>query len=432
MAFHASRRDFLHVGVVGGLGLTLTDFFRMEQAQAEQKDYVSKEGTAKSVIFIYMPGGMCHQETFDPKPYAPIEYRGPMGSIQTKVEGTLINETWRQTATITDKIAICRSMSHGEAAHERGTHNMFTGYRPSPALTFPSMGSVVAHEFGPRNNLPPYVCIPNQPNKFAGTGYLSSSYAGFSLGSDPASSNFQVRDLKLPGGVDDKRFVTRRRILDAVNDHFVSKEKSDSLDAVDSFYNRAYAMISSQKAREAFDINKESAKTRDAYGRNTAGARLLLARRLVEAGVRFVTLTYGGWDMHSNISNSIKSQVPSFDQAFAALIRDLSDRNLLDSTMVCIASEFGRTPKINGNAGRDHWPKVFSVILAGGGIKQGIVYGSSNATASEPEENPLNVQDWATTIYDRMGIVADKELMAPGDRPIEIVDGGKVRQALLA
>jgi uncharacterized protein (DUF1501 family) len=432
MAFQSSRRDFLHVGVVGGLGLTLADFFRMEQAQAEQKNYVSKEGKAKSVIFIFMPGGMCHQETFDPKPYAPIEYRGPMGSIQTKVEGTLINETWKQTATITDKIAICRSMSHGEAAHERGTHNMFTGYRPSPALTFPSMGSVVAHEFGPRNNLPPYVCIPNQPNKFAGTGYLSSSYAGFSLGSDPASGNFQVRDLKLPGGVDDKRFVTRRRILDAVNDHFVSKEESDSLDAVDSFYNRAYAMISSQKAREAFDINKETAKTRDAYGRNTAGARLLLARRLVEAGVRFVTLTYGGWDMHSNISGSIKSQVPSFDQAFASLIRDLSDRNLLDSTMVCIASEFGRTPKINGNAGRDHWPKVFSVIMAGGGIKQGIVYGSSNATASEPEENALNVQDWATTIYDRMGIVADKELMAPGDRPIEIVDGGKVRQALLA
>lgn len=432
MAFHASRRDFLHVGVVGGLGLSLADFFRMEQAQAEQKHYESKEGPAKSVIFIYMPGGMCHQETFDPKPFAPIEYRGPMGSIQTNVEGTLINETWKQTATVADKIAICRSMTHGEAAHERGTHNMFTGYRPSPALTFPSMGSVVAHEFGPRNNLPPYVCIPNQPNQFAGTGYLSSSFAGFSLGSDPASGNFQVRDLKLPGGVDDKRFVTRRRILDAVNDHFVSKEKADSLDAVDTFYKRAYSMISSQKAREAFDINKEDAKVRDTYGRNTAGARLLLARRLVEAGVRFVTLTYGGWDMHSNIAGSIKSQVPSFDQAYATLIKDLSDRNLLDSTLVCIASEFGRTPKINGNAGRDHWPKVFSVVMAGGGIKQGIVYGSSNATASEPEENALNVEDWATTIYNRMGIVADKELMAPGDRPIEIVDGGKVRTALLA
>jgi uncharacterized protein (DUF1501 family) len=432
MSFHPSRRDFLHVGVVGGIGLTLSDFFRIKQARADQKFYETKEGTAKSVIFIYMPGGMCHQETFDPKPYATIEYRGPMGSIQTKVAGVRINETWKQTAQIADKIAICRSMSHGEAAHERGTHNMFTGYRPSPALVFPSMGSVVAHEFGPRKNLPPYVCIPNQPNQFAGTGYLSSSFAGFSLGSDPASGNFRVRDLKLPGGVDDKRFVTRRRILDAVNDHFASKEKSDSLDAVDSFYSRAYAMISSQKAREAFDINKEDKKTRDEYGRNTAGARLLLARRLVEAGVRYVTLTYGGWDMHGNIAGAIRGQVPAFDQAFAALIRDLDRRKLLDSTLICIASEFGRTPKINGNAGRDHWPKVFSVVLAGGGIKQGIVYGSSNATASEPEENMLNVADWATTIYHCIGITADKELMAPGDRPIEIVKGGKVRRPLLA
>jgi hypothetical protein len=432
MSLHPSRRDFLHVGFVGGIGLTLADFFRMKEAQAEQKFYESKEGTAKSVIFIFMPGGMCHQETFDPKPYAPIEYRGPMSSIDTKVEGVRINEMWKQTATIADKITICRSMSHGEAAHERGTHNMFTGYRPSPALQFPSMGSVVAHEFGPRNNLPQYVCVPNQPNEFAGTGYLSSSYAGFSLGSDPANGNFQVRDLKLPGGVDDKRFATRRRILAAVNTHFQEKEESDSLDALDSFYERAYSMISSEKAREAFDINKEPAAIRDAYGRNQAGARLLLARRLVESGVRFVTTTYGGWDMHSNIENSIKSQVPSFDQAYAMLIKDLDERGLLDSTMVCIASEFGRTPKINGNAGRDHWPKVFSVVMAGGGIKRGTIYGSSNATASEPEENALNVEDWATTIYHCLGITADKELMAPGDRPIEIVNGGKIRKALLA
>ncbi|MCO6453924.1 MAG: DUF1501 domain-containing protein [Pirellulaceae bacterium] len=425
-----SRRGFMHVGFIGGIGLTLTDYLRM-QARAEQKFYESKEGTAKSVIFIFMPGGMCHQETFDPKPYAPVEYRGPMGSIATNVEGVRINETWPQTAQIVDKIAICRSMSHGEAAHERGTHNMFTGYRPSPALQFPSMGSVVAHEFGPRHNLPPYVCIPNQPNEFAGTGYLSSSYAGFSLGSDPASGNFQVRDLKLPDGVDDSRFVTRRRILDTVNGYFAAREKADSLDAVDSFYQRAYAMISSEKAREAFDINKEDDKVRDEYGRNTAGARLLLARRLVESGVRFVTTTYGGWDMHDNIANGIKSQVPAFDQAFATLIRDLDRRGLLDSTLVCIASEFGRTPKINGTAGRDHWPKVFSVVMAGGGIKRGIVYGSSDSTASEPDENELSVMDWATTIYHCLGINADKELMAPGDRPIEIVDGGKVRQALL-
>ncbi len=427
-----SRRGFLSIGALGGLGITLADFLRIKQAQADQKQYESKEGTAKSVIFIYMPGGMCHQETFDPKPFAPIEYRGPMNSIATNVEGVRINETWVQTATIADKIAICRSMTHGEAAHERGTHNMFTGYRPSPALQFPSMGSVVSHEFGPRNNLPPYVCVPTQPNQFAGTGYLSSSYAGFSLGADPADGNFQVRDLSLPNGVDDARFGKRRQILDVVNQHFDAREKADSLQAVDSFYQRAYAMISSQQAREAFDINKEDAAIRDEYGRNAAGARLLLCRRMVEAGVRFVTTTYGGWDMHDGIANGIKNQVPAFDQAFATLIRDLDRRGLLDSTMVCIASEFGRTPKINATSGRDHWPKVFSVVLAGGGIKKGIVYGSSDAIASEPDENALTVEDWATTIYSCMGIVADKELMAPGDRPIEIVDGGKIRKDLIA
>lgn len=429
-----SRRGFLSVGSigVGGLSLTLGDFFRMQSAQADIKDYKSKEGTAKSVIFIYLPGGSAHQETFDPKPYAPIEYRGPMNSIATNVSGVRINEMFKQTAKQMDKITICRSMTHGEAAHERGTHNMFTGYRPSPALKYPSMGSVIAHEFGPRNNLPPYVCIPNQPNEFAGTGYLSSSYAGFSLGADPASGNFQVRDLKLPGGVDDSRFSSRRKMLDVVNSRFDKLEKSDSLDAVDSFYNRAYSLISSQKAREAFDINKEDAKIRDEYGRNTAGSRMLLSRRLVEAGCRFVTMTYGGWDMHDNINGSIRSQVPALDQGFATLIRDLDRRGLLDSTMVCIASEFGRTPKINGTAGRDHWPKVFSVVMAGGGIKRGSVYGTSDATASEPEDDALTVEDWATTMYKCIGIVADKELMAPGDRPIEIVDGGQVRKELLA
>ena len=425
------RRGFLSVGTIGALGISLADVLRMEKAKADIKNYASREGTAKSVIYIYLPGGAAHQETFDPKPFAPVEYRGPMGSIETSIPGVRLGEMLTHTAKVVDKIAICRSMTHGEAAHERGTHNMFTGYRPSPALQYPSMGSVVSHEFGPRNNLPPYVCIPNQPNEFAGTGYLSSSYAGFSLGSDPADKNFQVRDLSLPGGVDAGRFDNRRRMLDVVNGYFREKEKSDSLDALDTFYDRAYSMISSQQAREAFDMAKEPDAIKDEYGRNQAGMRMLLARRLVEAGVRFVTLTYGGWDMHDNIQNGIKNQVPALDQGFATLIRDLDRRGLLSSTLVCIGSEFGRTPKINNLAGRDHWPKVFSVVMAGGGIKQGIVYGSSNATASEPEDDPLTVEDWATTIYDRLGIVADKELMAPGDRPIEIVDVGKVRKELI-
>jgi hypothetical protein len=432
MPNQTSRRGFIKAGFAGGVGIGLADFFAMRQAQADLKDYASFEGTAKNVIFIYLPGGCCHQETWDPKPYAPIEYRGPMNSIETSVSGTRINETFKQTAKIADKITICRSMTHGEAAHERGTHNMFTGYRPSPALTFPSMGSVVTHELGPRKNLPPYVCIPSQPNQFAGTGYLSSSFAPFSLGSDPAAGGFKVRDLSLPGGVDDGRFSRRRNILDRVNNKFLTDEKADNLDALNSFYDRAYGLIGSPAAREAFNIDAEKKEVRDRYGRNTAGQRMLMARRLVEAGVRFVTLTYGGWDMHNNIANSIRSQAPALDQGFASLISDLSERGLLDETLVCIASEFGRTPKINGNAGRDHYPKVFSVVLAGGGVKKGYVHGMSNSIASEPEENPLSVMDWASTIYHTMGIVSDKELMAPGDRPIEIVNGGNVVKELLA
>jgi hypothetical protein len=323
-------------------------------------------------------------------------------------------------------------MTHGEAAHERGTHNMFTGYRPSPALTFPSMGSVVSHEFGPRNNLPPYVCIPSLPTNFASSGYLSSAYAPFSLGSDPANPGFTVQDLALPGGVDDKRFTTRRTMLDAVNEHFSKKEKADGLVAMDTFYQRAYSLISSQKAREAFNINAEAAKLRDEYGRNAAGQRMLLARRLVEAGVRFVSLTFSGWDYHVNIKNGHASELPSFDQAFASLIRDLDNRGLLNSTLVMVSSEFGRTPKINGTAGRDHWPKVFSVVLAGGGIKRGFVYGTSDATATEPENDPLTVEDLAATLYHLIGIDHEKKLMAPGNRPIDIVREASVRKELVA
>lgn len=427
-----NRRGFLSVGFLAGTGLSLPGLLRTEAAYADLKDYKHFEGTAKSIIHIYLPGGMAHQESFDPKPFAPIEYRGEMQQIKTKIPGELFGETMVKTADVADKLCIIRSMTHGEAAHERGTHNMFTGYRPSPALTFPSIGSVISHEYGPRKNLPPYVCVPNQPNEFAGSGYLSSAFAPFSLGSDPASNGFKVRDLNLPNGVDDSRFATRRSALDAVNAHFQKKEASDELTAMDSFYDRAYSLISSPEARAAFDIEQEPAALRDAYGRNTAGARMLLARRLVQSGVRLVNLTYGGWDMHDQIVRGFKNQMPQFDQAFAALINDLEQTGLLGETLVMVSSEFGRTPKINGTSGRDHWPKVFSVALAGGGVKGGVVYGSSNSTASEPEDNPVSVQDLFQTVYHTLGIVADKEIMAPGDRPMEIVDGGEVIKQILA
>ena len=428
-----NRRNFLHVGAVGFLGLSLEGLLRNEARAVDSiGGRPSKEGKAKSLIHIFLPGGMAHQDTFDPKPLAPVDYRGEVGWINSKVEGVQLGEHFKQTAQVVDKITICRAMTHGEAAHERGTHNMFTGYRPNPALIFPSMGSIVSHEFGPRNNLPPYVCIPSMPTNFAGSGYLSSAYSPFSLGSDPASGNFTVQDLNLPGDVDNKRFTSRRSMLDAVNNHFVSKEKADGLEAMDTFYQRAYGLISSQKAREAFNINAEPAKLRDEYGRHAAGQRMLLARRLVGAGVRLVSLTYGGWDMHNNIKASMADQAPAFDQGFATLIRDLDRNGLLDSTMVMVSSEFGRTPKINGTAGRDHWPKVFSIVLAGGGIKKGFVYGKSDPTASEPDDDALSVEDMAMTVYNQMGIDGVKRLIAPGNRPIDIVNSGKVINDLLA
>jgi hypothetical protein len=400
------------------------------KAHGAQKYYETKEGPAKSVIHIYLPGGMAHQESFDPKPYSPLEYRGPFKSIKTKIPGVHFSENFKETAKIADKITVCRSMTHGEAAHERGTHNMFTGYKPSPAINFPSFGSVVSHEYGSRKNLPPYVCIPNVPNEFAGSGYLSSSYGPFGLGSDPSQDNFKVRDLSLPGDITNDRFSKRRSLLDTVDDHFRQVEKSDALGAMDKFYTDAYALISSKEAREAFDMSKESDKVKERYGKNQAGQRMLLARRLVESGVRFVSLTYGGWDMHQNIEAGFNKQGPELDKAYASLISDLDERGLLDSTLVMLSSEFGRTPKINKDSGRDHYPRVFSVALAGGGITRGQVYGASDAFATAPEENPLSVEDLATTVYDRIGIVADKELMAPGDRPMEIVDGGKVIKEL--
>lgn len=424
------RRGFLTVGALGGLGLSMGDLFRL-RAHADQKHYDFIEAKAESVIHVFLPGGIAHQETFDPKPYSPLEYRGELRTVKTKT-GDVFSETVPRLAALSDKLTVIRSVTHGEAAHERGTHNMFTGYKPSPALIFPSFGSVISHEYGPRNNLPPYVAVPSAANEYAGTGYLSSSYGPFALGADPANNGFRVQDLNLPSGVDMARFERRRSALEAVNAHFQTKQNADAINAMDTFYQRAYSLISSEKAREAFNIDAEDAALRDRYGRNTAGQRLLMARRLVEAGVRFVSVTYGGWDMHTQISAGMRRDMPALDQGLSTLIEDLESRGLLSKTLILVSSEFGRTPKINNEAGRDHWPKVFSVMMAGGGVKGGLVYGSSDATATEPEFDPVTPEDLATTMYHLLGIVADKELMAPGDRPIEICDGGNLIKGILA
>jgi hypothetical protein len=265
-----------------------------------------------------------------------------------------------------------------------------------------------------------------------GTGYMSSAFGPFALGSDPADKGFSVRDLLTPKDIDEKRFDRRRNLLGTVDEHFRSIEKADSINAMDSFYQAAYGLISSTQAREAFDLNKESDKLRDEYGRNTAGQRFLLARRLVEAGVRMVSVNYGSWDHHSNIKSAFDGQAPSFDQAFARLIRDLDERGMLKKTLVMVSSEFGRTPKVNGTNGRDHWPRVFSVAMAGGGLKEGYVHGASDALGGEPDRDPVGPEDLAKTMYRLLGINGEKRIMVDGVRPIDIVNGGRVMNELIA
>jgi hypothetical protein len=336
-----------------------------------------------------------------------------------------------------------RSITGRIPDHAQATYLMFTGYLPSPAIQHPSLGAVVSHEFGPKNDLPSYVGIPNVPVQ-AGTGYLSSKYGAFELGADPGQKTFQVRDISLPNGVTKDRFDIRRTAREAVEDHFRKAENSPAeLDTMDEFYQQAYKLVSSDSARKAFSLDGESEAMTKLYGeyKNPRGGqpigigrRLMLARRLVEAGVRLVTVTYSGasgWDNHNRIKDPISDGLPAFDHAFAGLITDLEQRGLLDTTLVMVTTEFGRTPKINENAGRDHWARVYSQVLAGGGVTKGQIYGASNAIAAEPDHDAVNVEDYLATVYHQLGINSEDRLLAPGDRPIDIVRGGRVVQGLV-
>lgn len=440
------RRSFIQCGILGGLGFSLADFFA-SRAHAGEVRSVSglklAEGKAKSVIQIYLPGGLAQQETWDPKPEAPIEYRGPLGVVKTKIPGVVFSENLAKTAAIADKLTIVRSITGRIPDHAQATYQMFTGYLPSPAIVHPSIGSVVANQFGARNNLPAYVGVPRVPEQ-AGSGYMSSKFGAFELGGNPAQKDFKVRDMAMPKGMTDERLATRRSAREAVEDHFRQIESNpQELDTMNEFYQQAYKLISSPEARKAFSLDGESDATVKLYGeaKNPRGGQplpiarqLLLARRLVEAGVRFVTVVYNGtngWDNHIGIKDAINNGIPAFDQAFAGLIQDLEGRGLLDSTLVMVTSEFGRTPKINSTAGRDHWARVYSQVLAGGGITRGQIYGSTDATSTEPDHNPVTVEDFLATVYHQLGLNAEDRLMAPGNRPIDIVRDGHFIPALV-
>ncbi len=436
------RREFLYAGWLAGLGLSMGQLFRLQAAGAKNDaaDTAPVAAKARSVIHIYLQGGFAHMDSFDPKPDAPLEYRGILDAIPTRMPGVFFSSHMERTAAIADRLTVVRSMTHTEVDHQRGEHSMFTGYRPSPALVYPSLGSVVSHEFGPRGPMPPYVVVPNAGSQFLGSGYLSNAHGPFALGADPARTGFQVRDLNHPAGIDTARFEQRKSWKTLVDEHFRRQAQDDAVTTMDSFYQRAYSLLDSPESKAAFSLEGETAATRELYGmkpagpviRPAAGARFLIARRLVEAGVRFVTVTFGAWDTHSYHYRGIEPQMPDLDRGFAGLITDLEQRGMLDSTLVLITSEFGRTPKVNAGGGRDHWPRVFSIVMAGGGVKRGSVFGASDGLAAEAADQPLSVENYATTIYHLLGIDASRSLMSPGDRPQRIVTDGEVEQGLLA
>jgi hypothetical protein len=416
----ATRRDFLKVGGLAGIGISMADWLALNSAG------VIADAKGKSAIFVRMGGGPSHMDTFDLKPDAPDTHRGEFKPIATNVDGVQISEHLPKLAKCADKFAVLRGVSHTLAAHELGTLYMGTGNRPIPSLRFPTYGSVVSKEFGGAPDMPPFVSMGgtiNFPN-----GYLGVQYGPFETGSQPQIGQaMEVRGLSLRNGVtlDD---VERRDNLvkkyDAAFGDFAYEDKL--LAGMDQFGQKAYAMLRSEKARQAFNLRGESGEINAMFGKDQFSASCLLATRLVENGVRFVTVQIGGWDTHSDNFKSLKDRLlPSLDAGLAGLFTSLAAKGLLDSTSVFVTGEFGRTPKINQRAGRDHYPRAMTCLLGGGGIKGGQVVGESDAKGEGPKDRVITPDDVAATFYKSLGIDPTKEYHTPSGRPIMIVRNGK-------
>lgn len=449
-----SRRSALQAGVLGGLGLSLGDFLRLE-AQAEDAATAAYTAAgakairakAQSVIQLHLPGGFPHHESFDPKPEAPVEYRGSFGVIKTK-HGDILSENLPKTAEVCDRVSIIRSVVGKIPDHGLATYHLFKGYPPTAVIDYPPMGSIVSHELGGRGVIPPYIAIPNQDGFVGSTGFLSSAYGAFELNADPGVKGFQVRDLSLPKDLPLDRFDRRQRARDVIQKKIRRLEADPAtLDTMDGFYKNAYGLLTSEQAQKAFGFEGEPEASFKLYGSEVTGLvkgpdgkfhpkglaeRLILARRLVEAGTRFVTVTYGGWDSHVDVKKSCDDQMAPLDHAIAGLITDLAQRGMLDTTLVWVTSEFGRTPKVNGNSGRDHWARCYSMLMAGGGIAGGVIHGASDPVGGEPARDGVPLEHLQYTVYHLLGIDADKELVAFGTRPIEIIKDGALVKGILA
>ena len=426
-----ARRDFLQLGVGGVLGLGMGDLISLRADAAKAAGKINPENI--NCILVWLDGGPTHFETFDPKPNAPSDVRGEFKSIPTNITGVHFCETVPRLARSLDKMAIVRSICHKDPNHGGGNHYMMTG-APTPvpvncgsSVSFhPSFGSMVSHIRGVKDGLPSYATLPRK-SRSAGPHFLGGQHAPFVIDGDPNKEGYRVRDVVLPKSISEGRANNRlqlRKSLDRML-RIADSAAADPAVDFDSFYQQGIDLISSKEAQAAFDIARESKEVRDRYGRNDFGQRLLLARRLTEVGVSFVTVYNGGWDHHTKIfQDGFKKKIYTVDLGVSALINDLHERGQLDNTLVLLLGEFGRTPKINKDAGRDHWPHAMSVLVAGAGVPAGQIIGETDVKGYYAADKIYSPEDFACSIYSKMGIDPKMVLHTNTGRPLPIVNGG--------
>lgn len=408
------------------LGLGLGTLIGTEASGLAITDPLDGKKHPKSCILIWLGGGASHIDTWDPKPDAESGVKGEFKSIETSMAGVHLSEIMPRMAGVLDKTVLIRSLTSPEADHDRASHHILTGWRPNPALVYPSIGSVYAKTFGGMSGaLPNQVGIPTRP-LFGGSGYLGSAFDPLDIPGDPSQPNFRVRDLTPPDQMTYDRLKRRRGMVDMLNAGSQAGE-SEITRARATFDEQTYALLTSSATQEAFKIEEESDPTRDQYGRNPLGQSLLLARRLVERGVGYVTINDRsgglGWDTHAQNFPSLRDRLmPPLDQGLAALIRDLDARGQLNDTLVVVCGEFGRTPKINAQAGRDHHGRASSILMAGGGLKSGMVLGRTDRNGVAPVDRPVTPAEICATVFTLLGIDPESRFQSPDGRPISLVD----------
>lgn len=438
-----SRRSFVQLGVAGMASVGLADVLRAKEASAAHG--VSRKDT--SVILLWLDGGPSHMDLYDMKPEAPAEYRGIWSPIPTNVPGIEITELFPQQAKIADKFSIVRSLHHDTGDHFAGGHWMLTSRGGASGANtaghYPSIASIATRMTGPRHpNMPAYVAVPYAMSIGLRPGYFGSNYLGiehnpFETEGDPNADNFQVHNIRPPAGLTVERLGDRRGLLKEMDKLRRDVDNSGALEAMDRFQRSAYELVAGSAAYKAFDINQEDPRLREMYGRNNWGQSTLLARRLVEAGSTFVTVHFGGWDHHWDLQKGMENYLPKVDQLVTALFEDLSQRGLLEKTLVVLCGEFSRTPRMNnggnggpplsmGTPGRDHWGNAMFCLLGGGGVKGGRIVGSTNRLGEVPQDRPVEPCDLHATLYHVLGVDPTVSFLNHAGRPVPAIDRGQV------